>query len=449
MKSSLERKVAAAFIMALTSIIGLSVLQYRTVRRLNEDSRLVSHTQDVLLELLTIRNSLNRADASGQSFVITGDATYLESYSQAIKNIGEHVQALRKLTVDNAAQKRRIDNLEPLVKSGIRALQLQIDSRITATLPTETSSPQASVGRILGDVRTVLQDMETAEIELLRQRNEAAQQANRQANLLILFGSLLAVVLLGASAIALYLDINERKRAEESLRSLSGRLLQMQEDERRHIGRELHDSLGQYLSALKIGLHSLQTNVGQAGGGASQELAECIHLAEQSLAEVRTASYLLYPPMLDELGLRSAVPMYLEGFAKRSGIKTTFEIPPNFGRVPRDVELALFRVLQECLTNVHRHSGSPTAHVRVFLKDGGVRLEVKDAGGGMPAERLDEFQRGLPGKLGVGLRGMNERVRQFGGKLDVSSNKQGTTVSVTIPSAGSGLPVAVLPADQA
>jgi signal transduction histidine kinase len=138
--------------------------------------------------------------------------------------------------------------------------------------------------------------------------------------------------------------------------------------------------------------------------------------------------------MLEETGLRSAIQWYLEGFANRSGIKSSFDIPPDFGRLPRDVELAIFRVLQESLTNVHRHSGSSTAHVRVSINDGRATLEVKDRGKGIPKEILEESHKESPGALGVGLRGMSERMRQLGGTVELSSNSDGgTTVVAQVP----------------
>lgn len=237
----------------------------------------------------------------------------------------------------------------------------------------------------------------------------------------------------------------ERKlrRSEQSLRELSGRLLRMQDEERRRLGRELHDSVGQYLAALKMGLDFMQTEVGSRSSVASMgqqsgqqkavatRLTECLDLVEQSIREVRTISYLLYPPMLEEMGLRTAIPWYLEGFAKRSGIQTTFEIAPDFGRLPRDLELTVFRVLQEGLTNVHRHSGSSTAHVRVMMQDGTLCVEVTDKGKGIPAQTL-ESTRDAVGTLGVGLRGMNERMRQLGGKLELFSSEEGMTVRATV-----------------
>jgi sigma-B regulation protein RsbU (phosphoserine phosphatase) len=225
MKSSLEQKVAAAIALALVSIAALGVLQYRTIRRVSEDSRQASHTQTVLLELQAIRGSLNRSDASAQSFVITGDTSYLGSYSRATRNISEHCQSLRTLTVDDAAQQRRIDNLELLVAGVIKALQAEINSRGAKPVPA-TSSLEMVVRTSLVDTRAELEDIENAEIELLRQRNEATQQVNRQANVFILLGSGLGCVLIGAFAVALRVDIKERKRAEDEIRALNASLEQ-------------------------------------------------------------------------------------------------------------------------------------------------------------------------------------------------------------------------------
>jgi PAS domain S-box-containing protein len=224
--------------------------------------------------------------------------------------------------------------------------------------------------------------------------------------------------------------------SENSLRDLSLHLLCTQDEERRRIGRELHDSLGQYLAVLKMNLDSLEASLGpHQANGAGQDLKQCIRLAEDSLKEVRTISYLLYPPMLEEMGLKSAIPWYLDGFSKRSGIATNFEVETGFGRLATDVELAFFRVLQESLTNVHRHSGSSTASVRLSLANGALVLQVQDKGNGIPTKLMEESGQDWLGSLGVGLRGMSERMRQLGGRLEVASTATGTTVIASVPNA--------------
>jgi PAS domain S-box-containing protein len=221
--------------------------------------------------------------------------------------------------------------------------------------------------------------------------------------------------------------------SEKSLRQLSLHLLRTQDEERRRIGRDLHDSLGQYLAVLKMKLDSVASLIGQKQDEMAREFGQCIRLMEDSIREVRTVSYLLYPPMLEEMGLKSAIPWYLDGFSTRSGVKTTFEVQTEFGRLPRESELALFRVLQEGLTNVHRHSGSPTAHVRLLVRDGMAILEIEDNGKGIRPELLAEFCQEWMGGLGIGVRGMNERMRQLGGRLELASNECCTTVTAKVP----------------
>jgi signal transduction histidine kinase len=221
------------------------------------------------------------------------------------------------------------------------------------------------------------------------------------------------------------------EESENSLRQLSRHLLRTQDAERRRIGRDLHDSLGQYLAALKMKLAALNAIAGR-DAGVARDIEECVHLADESIKEVRTVSYLLYPPMLEQFGLKSAISWYLDGFSDRSGIKTSFGIGKDFGRLDPDVELAMFRVLQESLTNVHRHSGSSTAEVRLRIQDGEAILEISDHGKGISGNLEKAGTIGI-GTLGVGMRGMNERMRQLGGRIELSSSSSGTTVTAIIP----------------
>jgi PAS domain S-box-containing protein len=221
--------------------------------------------------------------------------------------------------------------------------------------------------------------------------------------------------------------------SERSLRQLSQRLLQTQDEERRRIGRDLHDSVGQYLVGLKMKVDALKSSAEHNHREDAPQLAECAQLTEEAIREVRTISYLLYPPMLEELGLKSAIPWYLEGFSNRSGIKTTFEVCPDFDRIPGDLELALFRVLQESLTNVHKHSGSSTAAVRLLTKDRAVILQIVDEGKGIKSQNGEDSSQGWMSAFGVGLRGMNERLQQLGGHLEISSVPEGTTVTASLP----------------
>jgi PAS domain S-box-containing protein len=226
---------------------------------------------------------------------------------------------------------------------------------------------------------------------------------------------------------------SQLRKSEDSLRRLSLNLLRTQDEERKRIGREMHDSLGQYLSALKMKLGTLAIRDTTLSPEATGELAQCASLLDECVKEVRTISYLLYPPMLEEMGLKSAISWYLDGFAQRSGVKTTFEVSPDVERPSRDVELALFRVLQEALTNVHKHSGSTQADIRLFRDGDSMILEVRDYGGGLSDAVFDDANANWYGALGVGLRGMNERMRQLGGELSLAHADPGTLVRAKVP----------------
>jgi PAS domain S-box-containing protein len=223
----------------------------------------------------------------------------------------------------------------------------------------------------------------------------------------------------------------ELVRQTEVVRELSARLLQIQDEERRRIARELHDSVGQMLAAVSMNLAHVSREVNVLTPESAKALEDNIGLVEQISTEIRTISHLLHPPLLDEVGLQSALQWYIDGFSERSKINVDLELPDSFGRLPRNLEITLFRVVQECLTNIHRHSGSSTAAIRVSRSENEVRLEVRDAGKGMPADTQTSL---ASGKLsGVGLRGMSERLRQMGGQLAITSNGTGTVIMATLP----------------
>ena len=236
---------------------------------------------------------------------------------------------------------------------------------------------------------------------------------------------------IGVSKIAR--DITQRKETEKLLREaeLSGRLLQLQDEERRRIARELHDGAGQLLAALSMNVSAVIDEKDKLSSETAQRVEENAGLIEQLSSEIRTMSHLLHPPLLDEVGLQSALTEYVRGFEERSGIRVNLELPEKMERLPHEYELSLFRIVQECLTNIHRHSGSTTAVVRLRMSGAEIELEVLDQGRGISPEIQANFVAGK--SSGVGLRGMRERVRQIGGSLRVESNERGTAVLVTLP----------------
>jgi signal transduction histidine kinase len=226
-------------------------------------------------------------------------------------------------------------------------------------------------------------------------------------------------------------DVTEAVRAEEELRRLSGQLLRLQDEERRRIARDLHDSTGQDLVALATTLSQLHALIPSSSRKSRKLASQCQALADQCIRDVRTLSYLLHPPMLDEAGLEDAIRHYAGGFTERTGIKVELEIAPRLGRMKPHTELALFRVVQESLTNIQRHSGSLKAKIRTERGPGKFTLEISDKGSGISGS-LRRRNGKTPFGFGVGIPSMHERVALIGGQLDIESSG-GTTVRVTIP----------------
>lgn len=222
----------------------------------------------------------------------------------------------------------------------------------------------------------------------------------------------------------------ELRRANESLRDLSARLLQIRDQEARRLARELHDSVGQMLVAMGINVATVQAQVERLDEAGVSAVAENGILVQQISDEIRTISYLLHPPLLDEMGLASALRWYVEGFSARSKIKVELQVPCDLRRLPAEVETTIFRVVQECLTNIHRHSGSPSAVIRVREQGAKIIVSAEDAGVGFPAEKLYKVP---DASSGIGCRGMSERLKHLGGKLEIRSTPAGTTVTAYLP----------------
>jgi len=226
-------------------------------------------------------------------------------------------------------------------------------------------------------------------------------------------------------------DITNQIRVEEDLHRLSQELLRARDDERRNVARTLHDSAGQSLVALKMVLRSLREQLAGKQDRSRELLESATELAGEAIREVRTLSYLMHPPLLDEVGLASTLQWYAKGFAERSGIEVSVDVPENFGRYSQEIEMTLFRVVQEALTNAHRYSGSPTARIRLAIEEGQIRAEVQDQGCGM---QLASPVRSAHAPLGVGIAGMRERIRQLNGIFEIESDPgKGTTVRAVLP----------------
>jgi PAS domain S-box-containing protein len=218
--------------------------------------------------------------------------------------------------------------------------------------------------------------------------------------------------------------------AQKQQLEFASRLQNLQDEERRRLARELHDSVGQTLAALSMNIGVIQAQSHQLDSVGARAVSENAQLVDQVSREIRTISHLLHPPLLDVAGLASALRWYADGFAERSNIKVDVEIANDFGRLPDDLEIAIFRIVQECLTNIHRHSGSATAAIRVQQEGDTVIVKVQDSGKGIPLEKQHEVIEA--GRGGVGFAGMRERLRRLGGTLEIQSNESGTTVGAIL-----------------
>jgi signal transduction histidine kinase len=417
-----------AFGSAVVLLLLCGLATYDAVTRLRAAEAWVGHTRDVQSTLADLNNISTRAGRARTRYIDTGVDSFLQDYQAAVSDIPLKLKRLRQMTADNADRREDWKRLEDITNRRLalldRSVQLKQNGPPDAQ---EQAHLREQIINISGQADSLLQKMQDDEQALLQQRRQHSER---------LFG-LTAYILCAAFLVVLALfmfhygllntELRAREQAEASLRELSVRLLELQDQERRKFSRELHDSLGQYLVGVKMNLTILGNSL-----PANSYISESMTLLDSAMTETRTISHLLHPPLLDETGLASAARWYVEGFSERSGIPTSLDIPEDFGRLPASLELALFRVLQESLTNVHRHSKSPRADVSLRSFHDQVVLRVRDYGKGMPREVLERFHQNRA-HGGVGLAGMRERIHELGGQLEMDSDGHGTQVLAKMP----------------
>jgi len=417
-----------AFGSAVVLLLLSGLAAYDAVVRLRAAQEWVSHTRDVQSGLADLNSLSTRAGRARTRYVDSGDDNFLQEYQSAAAEIPTRLKQLRRLTADNPEQQGNWTHLESITNLRFSLLDrsVQLKRGGSRDLPEQARLRQQIID-VSGEADVLLQKMQSAEQQLLDAREGHSARLFRVTGYILCAAFLLALALFFFYYRLMNAELGAREQAEASLRALSARLLELQDQERRKFSRELHDSLGQYLVGVKMNLTMLANSI-----PANNLVSESMGLLDEAMTETRTISHLLHPPLLDETGFASAARWYVEGFAKRSGIPTSLDLPEDLGRLPEALELALFRVLQESLTNVHRHSKSPKADVslRVFRNE--VVLRIRDYGKGIPPEVLGRFRRNRA-HGGVGLAGMRERIHELGGQLDMESDGDGTQILVRMP----------------
>jgi len=421
-------KVNAALAAAVIFLLLSSCSAYFAFTKMDASQGWVHHTRDVQNALAQFSMATARAGRLRSEYVDSGDDSLLQQQADVVNQIRSAAAGIQRLTADNAEEQANCRKLADLKEQRIALLERAIELKKSGK---STPADQAAISRqslaVAGSSDLLLQRMYDAEERLLSERQARASRFVSLTAAILITSLFLALVLFLVHHRLLMDQVAGRSRAELAQRALSAKVLTLQDEERRKFARELHDSVGQHLAAMKMAISVLQTKF-----PSDTTLQDCIKLLDDSISETRTISHLLHPPLLDEAGLTSASRWFVEGFGKRSGIDVQLDIQDGAARLPEATELVLFRVLQESLTNVHRHSGAKRADVSLQTTGNQVILRVRDYGNGMPAAVAQSLREDGSGG-GVGLAGMAERIREIGGKLEINSSESGTEIVVRVP----------------
>jgi signal transduction histidine kinase len=428
-----------SLVLVFLTIAALGAVAYFTERGIVASRNSVVHTYQVRSLLNDLQLDVTRADADEGHYLVTKDPGDLLQLRQECELASHTVDALGRLTQDNPREQERVGQLRTILAERISASGSNPKPSGT---PAQFSEAERRREEGITDrqkkIGSVVRSMQDEEESLLDQRLRAWDHLFKRNVIMLGLAFAIVTLLLAYNVKLLMTEVTRGKIAEErvrdnakSYRLMSARILELQDAERRRIARELHDSIGQYLAGLKINLSQLLTG---ARGDSPKMIRETIELTDYAIQEVRTLSHLLHPPLLEELGFLPAARWYVDEYGKRSQVKVSLFVDEPIKRLPRDVEIALFRVLQEALTNVYRHAAAQSVDVRILCPGGHVTLVVADDGKGIPHEVLARFHDGAAS--GIGLAGMRERLAEFGGEIRVESSSGGSVVEALIPIEG-------------
>jgi signal transduction histidine kinase len=421
-------KANAALAAAVIFLLLSSCAAYFALNRLNSSESWVRHTRDVQSALAQFAMTVSRAGRLRTEYIDSGDLSLVERQANEVSQVRSTIAQIQHLISDNSPQQSSSLRLRELTERRIALMDASIALERAGRSSPEIQAPiSRQIMETADATDKLLQRMYDDEDGLLAQRQARVQRFSTATIMVLVCSLLLALILFIVHHRLVMEQVVARTRAETAQRALSAKLLTLQDEERRRFARELHDSVGQHLAAMKMGISLLESKL-----PGDEVVQDCLKMLDDSISETRTISHLLHPPLLDEAGLNSACRWFVEGFAKRSGIEVNLDIHDYGNRLAESIELVLFRVLQESLTNVHRHSGATRADVTLRTVGSKMVLRVRDYGHGMPAAVLRKFQADEAGG-GVGLAGMTERMREIGGELEIHSSAAGTEVVAQAP----------------
>lgn len=416
------------------SILVLAMLAYisdHSASQYAASEAWVSHTREVETQLALLQAEIARASRRSYQDILLGKPEPALHQQADFAAVRKRMTQVQRLTADNPLQQHNFDKLQPLIEGRITILQ-QLPAG--AERPTDISAALRSriieEGELAIEVNGLIQEMQNQEEALLNARQQQSTSKYVELRVILAGALLLVLMLLIAAFRGVQAQLQLRTTAEQTVRKLSSHILRAQDDERRRLSRELHDSIGQLFAGLDMELGSLGAT--SMSPKQKEDVERCRTIVAQGLSETRTISHLLHPPTLDELGFEHAAKWYVEGFSERSKIQTEIQVSQPFARLNPDTELVLYRFIQEALTNVHRHSGSTRAKIKVEVQGDRVIAEVRDFGIGISSDVLQTMQESSAGS-GVGLGGMRERAAALGGELRLGSGADGTIVVISIP----------------
>jgi len=425
-----------SFVLVFMTIIALAAAAYFTERGIAVSRDWVVHTYQVRSQLNDLQVELTRAQASEIDSLLMQESKQPPSSREQTTLAAQTVSELRRLTRDNPRQQERLTQLGDILKDSVALIERQPPSSAAQVyLSPDERKREIEISNDQKQIDSIVRTMQDEEELLLEQRLKSWEHLFKRNVLMLALAFIVVTLMLAYNFRLLLTEVARTKDTAkqvrdraESYRQMSAKILELRDSERRRIARELHDSVGQYLAGLKINLDQLD---GLEPVNAQKLVRETVELTDCAIQEVRTISHLLHPPLLEELGFLPAARWYVDEFGKRGQVKVSLFVDEPVDRLPKDVEIALFRVLQEGLTNVYRHAEAQSVDVRILCRDGHVTMTLADDGKGIPHNVLARFRAGAA--PGIGLAGMRERLAEFGGTINVESSNKGAVIEVTIP----------------